>query len=225
MKTLLWLVAACALAAGPSRARAAAPLPRVLLIGDSISFDYTPDVVANLRGQADVVRIAGTVAATVRPVGGLRLDTVAALQQLDTWLGTGHWDVIHFNWGLHDLKLEKDGSHQVPLDAYEKNLRVLVRRLQATGAKLIWASTTPVPGGITRGILRRQGDELAYNAAAARVMREAGIPIDDLHAAVAGRLGELQLTANVHFNARGYAVLGRSVSAAVAAQLKSITVK
>ena len=26
------------------------------------------------------------------------------MANLDKWLGDGNWDVIHFNWGLHDLK-------------------------------------------------------------------------------------------------------------------------
>ena len=30
--------------------------------------------------------------------------TIRGLEGLDQWLGDGRWDVIHFNWGLHDLK-------------------------------------------------------------------------------------------------------------------------
>ncbi len=41
--------------------------------------------------------------------------------------------MIHFNWGLHDLKRMGDGKHQVPPDEYEKNLRELVGRLKKTG--------------------------------------------------------------------------------------------
>ena len=55
------------------------------------------------------------------------------------------WDVIHFNFGIHDLKFMPDGKRQVEPDDYEKNLRTLVAKLKATGAKLIWATTTPIP--------------------------------------------------------------------------------
>jgi len=68
-------------------------LPRVLLIGDSISIGYTVPVRDLLKGKANVHRI---------PVNGG--PTLNGLKHLDAWLGTSRWDVIHFNWGLHDLK-------------------------------------------------------------------------------------------------------------------------
>ena len=63
---------------------------------------------------------------------------------VDAWLGKGNWDVIHFNFGLHDLKSMFDGYFQVSPDDYERNLRRIVFRLKQTGAKLIFATTTPV---------------------------------------------------------------------------------
>jgi len=92
-----------------------------------------------LAGKANVFRIPEN--------GG---DTAKGLQKLDGWLGDRKWDVIHFNWGLHDLKYVDDngrknlsGKQLVPLHEYEKNLRELVERLKETGARLIWATTTP----------------------------------------------------------------------------------
>src|SRR5207245_1524244 len=109
-------------------------LPRVLLIGDSISIGYTVTVRKELAGKANVYRI---------PENGA--DTVNGLKKIDVWLGDSHWDAIHFNWGLHDLKVTADGARQVPIETYEKNLAALVTRLKKTGARLIWATTTPVP--------------------------------------------------------------------------------
>src|SRR5579862_6853691 len=68
-------------------------LPRVLLIGDSISIGYTLPVRALLKGRANVVRPPLNCGMTDR-----------GLKHLDEWLGSNHWDVIHFNFGLHDLK-------------------------------------------------------------------------------------------------------------------------
>jgi hypothetical protein len=175
-------------------------LPRVLLIGDSISIGYTVPVRVALKGKANVHRI---------PVNGG--PTTVGLKGLKEWLGQGHWDVIHFNWGLHDLKIMKDGKHQVPVEQYAKNLRALVNELKATKAKLIWASTTPVPEGKSTPA-RTKGDEVAYNAAAKKVMDENGIAVDDLCAFVTPRLAELQLPGNVHFTAKGYEALGRQVA-------------
>jgi GDSL-like Lipase/Acylhydrolase family len=177
-------------------------LPRVLLIGDSISIGYTEPVRAELTNKANLHRIPENGAATI-----------VGVKNLDNWLGSSKWDVIHFNFGLHDLRLD-DGKHQVPLPDYETNLRTIVQRLQKTGARLIWATTTPVPDTEVKPP-RRNADVIAYNAAAAKIMTEARIPIDDLYALVNPRLAELQLPANVHYTLPGYNVLGHQVAESI----------
>src|SRR5262245_51683594 len=68
-------------------------LPRVLLIGDSVSVGYTLFTRELLKSEANVHRILEN--------GG---HTRQAIPKMDGWLGTSKWDVIHFNWGLHDLR-------------------------------------------------------------------------------------------------------------------------
>ncbi len=197
-------------------------LPNVLLLGDSISIGYSPSVAAELSGIANVYRIRGTTDATVRPHGQLRLDTNSAVEHLTEWLGDPKWSVIHFNWGLHDVKLTRSGGHQVELERYEQNLRQLVSQLQSTKAKLIWASITPVPPGADLGAnARKPGDEVPYNAVAKRVMEENGIPIDDLYALALPHLTEWQQPANVHFKRAGSDALGGQVAATIKQALSS----
>ena len=183
-------------------------LPRVLLIGDSISIGYTLPVRGRLKGRANVHRIPANGGPTIR-----------GLVQLDAWLGDGKWDVIHFNWGLHDLKFMPHGKRQVTLAAYEKNLDSLVRRLKQTGAKLIWRNTTPVPEGELRP-RRIPADVERYNAAAKRVMQKHGIPIHDLYAFALARLGEFQRPVNVHFTPEGSAALAGEVVRVILDALK-----
>ena len=109
-------------------------MPRVLLIGDSISFGYAEPVAQQLRGKAQVFRLQGRTAATVS--GSLVLDSRSGLANLDWWLEQ-RWDAIHFNWGLHDLKRDDQGNLAVPLDEYEENLTRLVETLSASGARLM----------------------------------------------------------------------------------------
>lgn len=184
-------------------------LPRVLLIGDSISIGYTLPTRSLLQGKANVHRI---------PVNGG--PTINGLENLDRWQGSGKWNVIHFNWGLHDLRFMEDGKHQVAIDKYEKNLRDLVGRLKRTGATLIWASTTPVPDAEVTPP-RKNSDVIAYNAVARRIMEENGIPINDLYAVAFPRLGEIQRPANVHYTDPGYEVLAERVAASIRAALHS----
>ncbi len=187
-----------------------AGLPRVLLIGDSIAMGYTLRVRASLRGRANVHRPPENCGETGR-----------GLRRLDAWLGAGRWDVIHFNFGLHDLKyLDAQGKYAAPaqgkvvstLTQYEANLRELLARLKRTGATLIYATTTPVPGGT---LARIEHDEIAYNTVARRVMKEAGVAIDDLHALAVARQSELQRPKDVHFTEVGYRRLGEAVTASV----------
>ena len=185
-----------------------AGLPRVLLIGDSISMGYTLPVRQRLAGRANVHRIPTN--------GGPTKNGVA---RLDAWLGTGRWDVIHFNHGIHDLRFMDDGQRQVGPADYEANLRKIVARLKQTGATLIWATITPIPDGELNPP-RRFGSVAEYNAIAARVMRENGIRINDLNAHVTPRFAELQTPRDLHYQAAGYEFLGEKVAAEILAVLR-----
>jgi len=191
-------------------------LPRVLLLGDSISIGYTPPVQARLRGIADV-----------QHGGEKRFDSGYALAHLDAWLGPGKWTVIHFNYGLWDIKyVDKNGADYTvaegrqigSLESYQRNMRAIVKRLKRTGAKLIFATTTPVPGGTPSRI---KDAELPLNEFAVRLMRENSIPIDDLHATVLPKLAELQLPRNVHFTDAGSEALADAVVASIRTALSA----
>lgn len=183
-------------------------LPRVLLIGDSISIGYTLPVREALRGRANVHRPPGNCSSTGY-----------TLSKLGEWLGKGKWDVIHFNWGLHDAKLPPEGVRHAPPDVYEQNLRQLVTRLRATGAKLIWATTTPVPLGGNLAPNRRFDSVDKYNAIAAKVMAEFGVATNDLNTAIAPHVAKFGRPDDVHFTAEGSAFLAEHVARSVAAQL------
>jgi len=135
------------------------------------------------------------------------------VKELDKWLGIGDWDLIHFNWGLHDLIIKEDGEHAVSIEQYQRNVRDLVRRLKLTAATLIWATTTPVPARIKApGPARRNSDAIAYNAAALAIMQENHIGIDDLYEFVLPRLKEFQIPDDVHFDFAGCDALAEQVA-------------
>ena len=189
-------------------------LPRVLLIGDSISIGYTLPVRKLLAGKANVHRVP----TNARHTG-------IGLENIHEWLGEGKWDVIHFNWGLHDLcyrsrnantpgrKDKVNGSLDLTFEEYQQNLRKLVKILKATGARLVWASTTPVPDGETGRI---RGDEIRYNKAAEKIMKENGVLINDLYTHAFPKLSQIQLpNGNVHFSAEGSNYLAEKVAASI----------
>jgi acyl-CoA thioesterase-1 len=179
-------------------------LPRVLLVGDSISIGYTVPTRKLLAGIANVHRNEGNGGPTDNGT--------------KKWLGDGKWDVIHFNFGLHDIKLGT-GKHQVPVEDYEKNLRELVRTMKNTKAKLIFATTTPVPEGKVNPP-RMNEDVIAYNKVAVKIMEDNGVMINDLYAFALPKLKDIQQPVNVHFTAKGSEALAERVAAAIEAALK-----
>jgi len=195
---------------------AAADKPDVLIIGDSISLGYTPHVVSMLQEEANVVHNKGNAQ-----------HTSTGVLKIDAWLGDTDWDVIHFNWGLWDLcyrhpeskvqgrRDKVRGKLTTSLEQYEQNLDQLVRRLRKTNATLIWASTTVVPDDEAG---RKVGDDLNYNAVAARVMKKHGVVINDLNKLSRTFSPDLfKKAGDVHFTTEGYQQLAGQVAQSIQA--------
>ena len=196
-----------------------ADLPQVLIIGDSISLGYTPHVVKQLAGKAVVQHHKGNAQ-----------HTGTGLKKLDQWLGETEWDVIHFNWGLWDLcyrhpqskvqgrRDKVNGTITTPLPQYEKNLDELVARLKKTNAKLIWAPTTYVPEDEAGRIV---GDDMKYNAAAAKIMKKHGVSINDLHTLTSKFPADLfSAPGNVHYTQDGYQKIAQQVTEHISQAIK-----
>lgn len=178
-------------------------LSRVLLIGDSVSIGYTVAVRQALAGKANVHRISEN-----------GKNTGYGLSHLAQWLGPRKWDVISFNWGLHDIRLQSGSRRSISPEAYEANLRTLVDMLKKTGAKLIWCSTTPVPlDGLVA--VHRNDDVISYNAIALRVMKEKNVHVNDLYTFILPNLATAQRKSNIHFSREGYAMLGEQVASEI----------
>jgi acyl-CoA thioesterase-1 len=125
-------------------------------------------------------------------------------------LGDGKWDVIHFNIGIHD--------RGTSIADYTKRLEQLIERLRKTGAKLVWASTTPIPDDPAQK--QTAASIIERNQVAAALMKKHQIAVDDLFAAVSPHAAEYLLPPpNVHFKETGYDFLGRQVAAAILTQL------
>ncbi len=175
----------------------AAP-PRVLVLGESYYLSPTQQITKILSDKAVVIH--SNLSQEV-------YNSTSALANLDALLGKEKWDVIHFNYGLGDLihrapdiKSFRSMSKRaggVPATSpaeYEKNLTEIVKRLKATGAKLIWASTTPITGDSLG--LYEAGSEIEYNAIAAKIMAANQIPINDMHTAVTTMMAETKQVSN-----------------------------
>ena len=190
------------------------PLPKVVLIGDSIRMGYAPLVAKRLDGKATVI--------SAKANGE---DSGNVLRNLEEWVIKEKPDVVHINAGLHDLKL-KDKTYQVPLDEYEKNLKTILQRIRKeTNAKVIFATSTPIVDNLhaarKAGFDRFEADVQKYNTAAVAVMKQAGVPINDLHKLIEdGGKEKLIGPDGTHYTPAGYEMLAAAVTNSILRSLR-----
>ncbi|MBL9145004.1 MAG: SGNH/GDSL hydrolase family protein [Verrucomicrobiaceae bacterium] len=174
-------------------------LPRVLLIGDSVTQGYGTDVEKELAGKAYVARLA-----TSRCVGDPVLHA-----ELTAVLGAETFDVIHFNNGLHGVGSvsEKEYAEFLP------QMLAHVRKL-APKAKLIWATCTPSHvNGKFEQLAPNNANVTERNRISTELMSKEGIPVNDLYALM---LPHPEFCADgLHYKAEGKALQGKQVAQAI----------
>lgn len=200
--------------------------PNVLLVGDSISMPflgYGNDTRPLFEKAGVAVQHNGGWS-----YGGQASNTVNGLRCTDSTTA-GNWldfdgpkfDLIHFNFGLHDLAVD---SEHVDLPTYGASLKTIFTRLSAKAKTVMWTTTTPCPN-VTTSLGRTNANVVLYNQQAASSL-PAGVPLDDLYGAVVGHCGEnyktcdWQLPANVHYEPIGREALAEHVVSTVMKALK-----
>jgi len=174
-------------------------LPRVLLMGDSITRGYFGEVEKRLAGKACCARLTTSkcVSDPFFP------DEVQLL------LKQYKFAVIHFNNGLHGWGYSED--------QYRDGLLRLMETFNEHGgnAKLIWATTTPIrKRGNLEQVSERTERVKARNRIAADIMKERGIPTNDLYGLVEEH-PEFFSGDGVHYNGKGKEVQGAAVAESV----------
>ena len=186
-------------------------LPTILLIGDSISAGYFAPLKRILDGKVVVQRILDNAR-----------DTQYTLKNLHSWLNKYESiDLILFNNGLHDLKHfdnkgkltdSKNGVLSVDIQSYKKNMIQIVSILKKTNARLVFATTTPIPN---KALGWTSGNEVEYNYVAKEIMKNNGVAICDLYSIALPILPITQLDTNIHPNAIGSWILATAASSVI----------
>ena len=185
-----------------------ASLPRVLLIGDSITNSYLEPVRKALARKAN---IDAWITPTTQADTSLP-KTIAAI------LAWQKYAVVHFNLGLHGWQ-----QGRIPEGQYEPLTRQLVENLRAGApqATLIWGTITPVT---VKGEPEKLNPEIQptieeHNRMALGVMKSAGVEIDDLSGLM---LKNLPLAAGdmFHWKAEGVALLTEAVTKSISTALE-----
>lgn len=201
-----------------------------LCIGDSISLGMETD----LRG------ILATKDWALTHSPGNAASSNLGAHCLSGWVGADKfkWDVISYQFGLHDLGYD---TERISVEQYTQLMANITAELAAVqkkdGTKIVWVTTTPVPTvpvydqtdcNETAKCLnppRYDADAVLYNAAAAKVVAAANaagatIVIADLYTFVLAKCGGtgyktcdgFQLPANVHYTAVGWEAIATEFS-------------
>ena len=193
-------------------------MKNIYLIGDSIRFG-APHTSANnflSPGYERYVREKLRGRACVNgPEENCRF-TQYTLRFLHKWAGAipgAQVDVVHWNNGLWDA-LRMFGDEPLnPIDVYVSTLRRIHARLRMLfpNAKIVFALTTPVIEEKQGADFCRLNSEIeAYNRAAAELMQELGVRIDDLYSLARG-FDDSYYADATHFSEKGCDVIADQV--------------
>ncbi|MCY2992353.1 MAG: hypothetical protein NTY19_31385 [Planctomycetota bacterium] len=166
-------------------------LPRILIIGDSISGHYINFVIDGMRGRANVI---GESSMRKNTWSGMepdfyRADWASKDDNLKTFLAVrGPFQIVHFNNGIHNFFGAKPGD-EVP---YAEQLRKVVKTIREAGAIALFANST---GTVADNTIAKSPNYLTnckvFNAAAEKVMAELNVPVTDVFGVIQPRIKEL----------------------------------
>ena len=194
------------------------PLPRILLIGDSIRMSYQPHVKAMLEGRAEVVG----------PTENCKFALYTAWR-MPGWIEElGVPDIVHSNNGLWDCAfMSSRGPRQFSIPDYARNIQTVWDNYEFFKIpQIIWATSTPIdqakrPFDENGWASWRASDVPLYNAAGREVMEAKGVPINDLYSFMLPHLSEWTVGDGVHLSETGQ----KAIAAAVVAKLQPAIAK
>jgi len=193
---------------------------KVLVIGDSIArhyFPYTKEELAKHEIEAvdsekwvscqwKQLRFLDKALEKKRRYGGRKIKA----------------EMVHFNFGLHSIKLPNKGhdpDHQRATDedfeVYEKELREEIEFIRKLQVKPLFSNTTPNPKNAG---MRNDLDVVILNEIAKKITDEMEVPSNDLYSFVKAQEDYPRLYMhprsenNCHFNEVGRELLGKNVA-------------
>ena len=177
-------------------------LPRVLLVGDSITYNYQEKVRDLLKGGCYVDYISTSYA----------IDTKIYNQIVYSFMTDSKYDLIHFNHGLHGIHLSKK--------SYKSRMNRLLFKIDKE-VKLILATSTIV---YREGNKRLDGAWMKRvrerNEAVQELAIENGYSVDDLYTVSSSIPKEYRYVDGTHYLQEGYAMLAKTVVECISKELK-----
>lgn len=170
-------------------------LPRVLLVGDSITRGYQEKVRELLKGVCRVDYIATSYAVDTKMYNAL----------IENFCKDSDYALVHFNHGLHGIHMTKR--------TYKSRLKKLLARING---KIMLATSTVVYEAGNKKLHKTWKRKLEErNAALKELSEECGYKIDDLFEASLTVPIECRYSDGTHYEPEGYALLAERVANAI----------
>ncbi|MBE5743730.1 MAG: SGNH/GDSL hydrolase family protein [Clostridiales bacterium] len=181
---------------------------KVLLIGDSIRMFYQGEAIKNLGSDYEVYAPRENCRFSSYLLNSVRF----YLDEFETP------DIIHFNCGLWDTAiLYKEDGCFIGIGEYVKNVKSILRELKKTGAKIIFATTTPVANEKANLIgpmppAHKNSDIIKYNSAVLELLKNDDVIVNDLFLLLNDKKEEYLSEDMIHPNENGVKLLGKAVA-------------
>lgn len=168
-------------------------LPRVALIGDSITQNSYPIVKQELEGKAHIDYLATSYS----------IASSTYKRMVESFFNDSNYDIVYFNYGLH--------GYGVDIEEYESVYRQMLRLFLKKSKVVIGLTTT-----VTNAEEVNEDGECwqpvieSRNQKAVKLAEEFGLLIDDLYSISAELGAEGKQSDGVHFNESGNRKIGQS---------------
>lgn len=177
-----------------------ADLPRVLLVGDSITYGYQERVRARLKGVCYIDYLSTSYA----------VDSKIYNELVTSFVKDSNYALVHFNHGLHGKHMSKR--------TYKSRVQKLLSKMSA---KVILATSTFV---YHSGNKRADGSWMKRvrerNTAMQELAKEKGYALDDLYAVSVAIPKDKRAEDGTHYLSDGYEILADAVAESIKNNLK-----
>lgn len=191
------------------------PLPNILSVGDSISGGYVSFLYDRLKDQYDVHHSTDNDRNSFYTMTNWQSWTWPN-DNIIVW-NNGIWDCALQSWHDQYVPLEPIAYYGTTLAEYQANIIATATAMKATGARVIFLTTTDIPSQAWPFDL--SGKENQLNTIAKTVLPPLGVEVYDLHDFALAIPNAHPNVSDVHFNPNANYLMAWYIAQAIAGNL------
>ena len=172
-------------------------LPRVALVGDSITEGYFRAVAEKLKGIARVDVLATSYS----------LKSNMYRETVKNFIADSKYEIVHYNYGLH--------AYHIDDESYEQGCKTLIEEIARQAKVVVGTTTIVVDSDLKTESAHWKGKVKSRNERLVKVAKELGLSINDLNSLSCRLLDDNRAPDGVHFSEKGYVALAENVAESI----------